>query len=96
MPGKVKIFSSQQLYRLAPSALADKLRRAREYRSAITDELIAAGRGNERAGETEEKARAGDELALRWCSADHAVRQLYCEEKRRLTYHGSTRRTPNT
>lgn len=85
--------TKEQLQQLQPATLERKLAAANARRTAANDALIDAGRGHELASETRAAAKLGDPLAIAWCAAQDAHLDLLFERKRRIEYHGTTRRT---
>jgi len=71
---------------LTEKNLVASIAKADAVRSALCDELIAAGRGHERHSDTAAKS---DPLSLRYLAASAAYVALSDERRYRMTYHGS-------
>lgn len=90
---RIKHYSADQLAAMPPARLQVVEAKAQAVVSAVCDEMIAAGRGHERASETFLLGRTiGDPLAVRYTEASDALRAVRAECERRERYHGSLKR----
>lgn len=78
---------------MTPNQLTRELERAEQLKSRRIDELIAAGRGDERSSETMAKT---DGLSVAYRTVTLRLEDLRQEKNRRLKFSDSLRRIPKS